>query len=65
MLEMAYNPTTTTALKFLDLLHNLVISCVKLVIEFLGVNGREDLWVKRNSQIRLEARVCGLAEVHV
>ena len=39
MLEMVYNPTTTTALKFISLLHNLVISYVKLVIEFVGVNG--------------------------
>ena len=43
MLEMVCNLTTTTALKFIDLLHNLVISYVKLVIEFVGVNGLEHL----------------------
>ena len=49
MLKMVYNITTTTALKFIDLLHNLVISYVKLVIEFVGVNGLEHLWAERNS----------------
>ena len=43
MLEMVYDPTNTTALKFVDVLHKLVISYVKLVIEFVGVDGLEHL----------------------
>ena len=43
MLEIIYDPTTTIALKFIDLLHNLVISYVKLVIEFVGVDGLKHL----------------------
>ena len=43
MLEMVYHPTTTLALKFTDLLHNLVISYIKLVFESVGVNGLENL----------------------
>ena len=42
MLEMVYNLATTTALKLIDLLNNLVISYVKLVIKFVGVNGLEN-----------------------
>ena len=33
MLEMVYDPTTTTALKIINLLHDLVISYVKLIIK--------------------------------
>ena len=40
MMEMVYDPTTTIALKFTDLQHNLVISYVKLAI---NVNGLEHL----------------------
>ena len=43
MLEMVYDPTITIALKFINLLHNLVISYVKLVINFVGVSGFEHL----------------------
>ena len=43
MLEMVYNPTTTIALKFNNLLHNLVIPYMKLVIEFMGVSGLKHL----------------------
>ena len=48
----------------------LVTSYVKLVTSsyvqlFVGVNWPEHLWGKRNSQIRLDARTCGLAQVHV
>ena len=39
MLEIVCDPTTTIALKFIDLQCNLVISYVKLVIEILGSNG--------------------------
>ena len=65
MLEMIYDPTTTNPLKFIDLLHNLGIPYVKLVIEFVGVNGLEHLQAEPNSGIRLGARTCGFAEVHV
>ena len=65
MLEMVYNPTATIALKFINLEHNLIISYMKLVIEFVGVNGLEHLWAEHNSQICLDARACGLAEVNV
>ena len=43
MLEKAYDPTIATALKFIDLLHNLVIPHLKLVIEPVGVSGLEHL----------------------
>ena len=43
MLETVYNPTTTIALKFTNLLHNLIISYMKLEIEFAGVSGLEHL----------------------
>ena len=43
MSEMVYDPTTTTVLKLIDLLHNLVILFVKLVIDFVDVNGLENL----------------------
>ena len=43
MLDMVYNPTTTIALKFIDLEHNLVISYIKLVIVFVNVGGLEHL----------------------
>ena len=59
MLEMVYHPTTTIALKFIDLLHNLVISYMKLVFESVGVNGLEHLWAECN-RIGFEARACGL-----
>lgn len=65
MLEIVYDAITTTALIFINLLHNLVIPCVKMVVEFVGVNGLEHLWKERNSRIRLGARACRLAEVHV
>ena len=35
MSEMVYDPTTTTVLKLIDLLHDLVILFVKLVIDFV------------------------------
>ena len=65
MLEMVYDPTNTTALKFVDVLHKLVISYVKLVIEFVGVDGLEHLWAERNSRICLEDSACGLVKVHI
>ena len=65
MLEMVYNQTTATALKFINLQHNLSKSYMKLVIEFVGVDGIEHLWVESNSRISLDARACGLAEVHI
>ena len=43
MLEMVYDPTSTIALKFVNLLHNFIISYIKLVIEFVGVDGLEHL----------------------
>ena len=39
MLEMVYDPTATVALKFISLKHNLIICYMKLVIEFVGVDG--------------------------
>ena len=60
MLEMVYDPTSPAELKFIDLLHNLVIPHVKLVIEFVGVNGIEYLRAERNSRIRLDARLVDL-----
>ena len=41
MLEMVYDPTTTIAWKFINLQHNLIISYMKLVIEFMGIDGLE------------------------
>ena len=38
---MVYDPTTTITLKFIDLLHKLIVSYVKSVIEFVGINGLE------------------------
>ena len=43
MLEMVYDQTTSIPLKCISLLHNLGISYVKVVIEFMGVNGLEHL----------------------
>ena len=43
MLEMVYNPTTTIGLKFIDLQHNLVISYMELVVEFVDVDGLKRL----------------------
>ena len=43
MLEMVYDPTTTIALKFINLQHNLIKSYMKLVIEFVGVDRLEQL----------------------
>ena len=65
MLEMVYNPTTTFAMKFFNLQHDLVISYMKLVIEFVDVDRLEHLWAERNSWIYFNTRACGLAEVHV
>ena len=65
MLEMVSDPTTTITLKFIDLQHNLIISYMKLVIKFVGVDGLEHLWAERNIWICLDARAYGLAEVHV
>ena len=62
MLEMVYDQTTTTALKFINIVHNLVISYVKLINQFMGLKGLENLLVEHNSRIRLYAWVCGLAE---
>ena len=62
---MVYDPTTTTVLKFINIVHNLVISYVKLINQFMGLKGLENLLVEHNSRIRLDAWVCGLAEVHV
>ena len=56
ILEMVYDPITTIALKFINLLHDLVISNAKLVIEFVGVNGLEHLWAESNSRIYLDTR---------
>ena len=63
MSEMVYDPTTTTVLKLIDLLHNLVILFVKLVIDFVGINGLENLWPECSNRIRLDARVCGLQKL--
>ena len=41
--EGLYNPTTTFALKFFNLQHDLVISYMKLVIEFVDVDRLEHL----------------------
>ena len=57
--------TTTIALKFINLQHNLIILYMKLVVEFVRVDGLEHLWAECNSQICLDARACELAEVHV
>ena len=38
---MVYDPTTTITLKFIDLLYKLIVSYVKSVIEFVGINGLE------------------------
>ena len=43
MRQMVYDPTTTTELKFMDLQRDLLISYVKLVIEFGSVDGLEHL----------------------
>ena len=43
MLEMVYDQTTINAFKFIGLKHNLTISYMKLVIEFVGVDGVEHL----------------------
>ena len=43
MLKMVYNPTIIVALKFIDLQYNLVISYMKLLIEFVDVDGFEHL----------------------
>ena len=43
MLEMVYDQTTINAFKFIGLKHNLTISYMKLVIEFLAVDGVEHL----------------------
>ena len=43
MMEMVYDPTTTIALKFIYLQHNLIISYLKMVIEFMIVDGLEHL----------------------
>ena len=42
MLEIVYDPTTAIALKFIDLLHHLIIPYIKLVIESVGVSGLEN-----------------------
>ena len=65
MLDMVYNPTTAIALKFINLRQNLIISYMKLVIEFMSVDGLEHLWAERNSRTCFDSRVGGLAEVHV
>ena len=49
MLEKVYNPTTAIALKFIDLQHNLITSYVKLVIEFVDVDGLEHLWAEHQA----------------
>ena len=56
MLEMVYDPTTTIALKFINLQYNLIISYMKLVIEFVGVDRLEHFWAGRNSRICLDIR---------
>lgn len=38
---MVYDPTTTITLKFIDLQHKLIVSYVKSLIEFVGINGLE------------------------
>ena len=43
MLEMVYNTTTIIASKLISLQHNLIISYMKLVIKFVGVNEFEHL----------------------
>ena len=52
MLEMIYDSTTTITMNS-NLQHNLIISYMKLVIEFVGVGGLEHLWAERNSWICL------------
>ena len=49
MLKMVYNLTITVALKFIDLQYNSVISYMKLLIEFVDVDGFEHLWAEGNS----------------
>ena len=61
---MVYDPTTTTALEFINLQQNLIISYMKSVIEFVAVDGLEYLCVERNSWICLINRAGGVAEVH-
>ena len=39
MLELVCNPATTTALKCVNLQHNLIIFYMKLVITFVDVDG--------------------------
>ena len=65
MLEMVYDPTAAIALKFINLQHNFIISYMRFVIEFMGVDGLEHLIAERNSRIGLDTRACGLAEVHL
>ena len=60
MRELVYNPTSTVALKFINLEPNLIISYMKLVIEFVGVDWLEHLWVEHNSQTVLTP---GLADL--
>ena len=43
MLEMVYDLITSITLKFINLQHNLITSYMKLVIEFMSVNGLEHL----------------------
>ena len=61
---MVYDPTTTTALEFINLQQNLIISYMKSVIEFVAVDGLEYLCAERNSWICLINRARGVAEVH-
>ena len=62
---MVYDPTTTNTLKFINLQHNLIISYMKLVIEFMCVNGLEHLLAECSIRICLDAGACIFAEVHV
>ena len=64
MLKIVYDPTTPITLKFISQQYNLIISYMKLVTEFVSVDGLEYLSEERNSQICFDSRACGLAEVH-
>ena len=51
---------------YVEIHHNLIISYMKMVIESVDLDGIENPWAKRSSRvwICLDARACGLTEVH-
>ena len=54
MLDMVYDPNTNIALKFINLQHNLIVSYMKLVIKFVGVDWLEHLLEGGNRRICLD-----------